>query len=79
MTNYDVIKKLLGPIDPVGESHTDEKRFSNLTETIEVMDKLLFDLHQVAQNETRHEHSMSKAGKEAADFIKDVKDSQRYG
>ena len=75
MTNYDVVKKLIGQIDPVGETHTDEKRFRNLTETIDLVDKLLFDLHQVAQNETRHEHSMSKAGKEAADFLKDVKAS----
>lgn len=30
MTNYDVVTKLIGPIDPTGETHTDMERYTNL-------------------------------------------------
>lgn len=73
MTNYDVVKKLIGPVMPVGESHIDEERYKNLNEMIELVDKLLFDIGQVALNKGRFEHSMSKAGKCAADFIEATK------
>ena len=41
MEVYDVVKKLIGPIEPVGESHTDEKRFENLKALTELVDSLL--------------------------------------
>lgn len=73
MTNYDVIKKLLGPIEPVGESNFDEKRYENLEATIEVVDKLLCDLNEVAGEDDRLEHSIAKIGKRASQFIKDIR------
>jgi len=30
MTNYDVVQKMLGQIEPVGETNTDNTRFINL-------------------------------------------------
>jgi hypothetical protein len=72
MTNYDVIKKLLGPINPVGETRTDDERFQNLEETIKVVNSLLFDISQVAVNVDRQEYSMSRAGKTAVQFLKEV-------
>lgn len=30
MDIYEVVTKLVGPIDPAGETHTDKKRFENL-------------------------------------------------
>ena len=30
MELIDVVRKLVGPISPIGESHADEKRFENL-------------------------------------------------
>lgn len=72
MTNYDVLKKLLGPIDPVGDSSVDEKRYKNLEATIDVVNQLLFDINHVAGNADRQEHSMQKAGKKAQSFLKEV-------
>lgn len=70
MTNYDVIKKLTGKIEPVGESHTDDKRLENLKETVVIVEQLLNDIYQVAKNESRHEHSMKVAGKYAREYLK---------
>jgi len=74
MTNYDVIKKLIGPIQPIGESNTDEIRYKNLQETILVVDKLLADIWNVSGDSERVEASIKKAGKTAKQFLQDIKD-----
>ena len=68
---YEVVKKLIGPIDAVGESNTDEKRLANLKEMISLAELLISDISDVARhNINRHEHSMKTIGKEAHDFLK---------
>ena len=70
MTNYDVVKKLIGEIYPVGETHTDDRRFENLKEMIELVDKLLTDIDKVAyRNKDRVEFSMKRAGGCAKEFL----------
>ena len=54
MDIYEVVKKLVGPIDPVGESHTDAKRLENIKMFTDLFWKMLCDLSHVAQNEDRH-------------------------
>ena len=73
--NYNVIKKLLGSIEPVGETNTDNKTFENLENTIDLIDKLLFDISMVSKKKSSYEYSVKKAGKMAADFLRDLKDS----
>jgi len=63
MLDYDVVKKLTGPIEPVGETHTDGHRYENLRGTIELIELLLVDITEVA-------HSMSRAGLRAARFLR---------
>lgn len=76
MTPYEIITKLVGPIHPVGESHTDGKRFKNLEETIDLVESLLFDLEEVAGNANRQEHSLNKAGKRAKEFLEELEFSE---
>ena len=71
MEYYEVVKKLIGPINPIGESHTDEGRFYNLTELVSLLDGLISDIEKVAQNETRTEYSMKKAGEFARSILDD--------
>jgi hypothetical protein len=74
-----IIKKLIGQINPVGESHIDDERFENLKEMTELVDSLLFDIEQVALiNKGRPEHSRDKAGKYAAFFMEDVHSSREW-
>jgi hypothetical protein len=74
MEMYDVVKKLLGEINPIGETQTDNARFENLKATVKLVDGLLFDIDRVTCNKTRHEHSMKRAGEFASKFLEDIKD-----
>lgn len=75
MTNYDVIKKMIGEIRPVGESHIDDKRFDNLQETIKLVDELISDIVSVSEYSIRHESSMKKCGDTAKEFILELKET----
>ena len=72
MTLYDIVKKIIGPIEPIGMSEVDEKNYLNLEETIDLVDKLLFDLNIVASHKDSYEHSVSKAGKLANNFLREI-------
>ena len=65
MDYYEVVKKLIGEITPIGETNTDNKRFENLKAMTELVDKLLTDIDDVAYL-NKDSHQFSK--KRAADF-----------
>ena len=48
MTNYDVVKKLIGPIRPVGESNEDTKRLENLKAMCQLMEEIHTAIDAVA-------------------------------
>jgi len=66
---YDVVKKLIGPIEPVGESHTDAKRMENLEKMTALINQLLADVDQVIPFKDRVEFSMKRAGEHASKFF----------
>lgn len=66
---YEVVKKLIGEIEPVGEAHTDEKRLANIKQMTALADAILHDLHQVRRNKDRHEGSMRLIGRHAHGFF----------
>jgi hypothetical protein len=66
---YDVTQRLCGMIEPQGESNVDEVRFENLTDTIDLTEKLIDDIISVARHKDRAEASIKKAGQKADDFI----------
>jgi hypothetical protein len=65
--------KLVGPVQPVGETRADEWRLENLKKLTELTDRLLFEIDDAAHNADRVEASMKAIGKHARDFIEDVK------
>lgn len=65
---YKIIQKILGEIEPVGESNEDDKRLVNLKNTIDVVYRLISDIENVANDKDRVEYSIKKAGKIAYDF-----------
>lgn len=69
MELYDVVTKLIGPIQPVGETTEDEKRFNNLKEMTDLIDQLLTDVDRVASCKNRPEYSMKHAGEFADRFM----------
>ncbi len=68
MDYYEIIKKLIGPINPVGETREDEKRLENLEYLIGVIELFVEDIEEVAKHRNRVEYSMKKAGERAYKF-----------
>lgn len=75
MELHDVVRKLVGPIEPVGDSNIDRQRFENIKAMTELIDRLLFDIYQVAPCADRHEDSMKKIGNHARRFLREVKEA----
>lgn len=75
MNTYDVVSKLIGPINPVGETHTDSDRFINLNNMIGLVNALLFDISQVSSLHNRDEYSMQMCGKRAKEFLKELSET----
>ena len=75
MQLYDVVTKLVGPIQPVGDSGADKARLENLEKMTELVDRLLFDISAVAPNAYREEASMKAIGTHARDFMDSVRGS----
>lgn len=70
MDYKEIIEKLIGAIDPIGESTADGRRFENLKNMTDLVEGLLYEIGSVARhNKDRHEDSMKKAGKFANEFL----------
>ena len=65
----DIVRKLVGPIDPVGETHEDERRFTNLQVMCRVVGNLLLDIDEVLQKKTDQRFSVKRAGDYADKFF----------
>ena len=72
MTTYDFVKKILGDINPVGETREDERRFKNLKETTELVDKLLTDIDALLEYKSRPEYSIKKAVEYVNNFLNTI-------
>ena len=63
MELYDIVMKLIGPVDPVGSSEIDRDRMENLKVLLALTDRLLTNIDSIAScNKDREEWSMKQAG-----------------
>lgn len=69
MKIYDVVIKLIGPINPIGKSTEDDRRYENLKVMTELVDKLIGDIDRVIPCKNRVEYSMKRAGEFADKFF----------
>ena len=72
MELLDVVMKLNGPINAVGESHTDKKRKENLVNLCNLVEALLFEISKATSTANRVESSMKDIGGYAKGFLKEV-------
>jgi hypothetical protein len=70
-----IVYKLIGPIEPVGETREDNIRFENLKQMTALVEKLLTDISRVCGYTNRHEASMSRAGKYADQFMAQIQEA----
>ena len=72
MDYHEIVTKLIGGINPVGESNADEQRFENLKALIQLVDLLLADIGDVSEYKDCPEYSKSRAGKFALKYLQQV-------
>lgn len=75
MTIYEIVLKLAGPIQPVGDSNEDARRLENLSRLTEAIEGLLFEIGLASESADRPEASMSAIGKCASEFLQEVRDA----
>lgn len=69
----EVINKLVGAINPVGESHTDGQRFENLKVMCDIVNDLVRQIDDVSyRNRDAYESSIQKASKYANTFLSET-------
>jgi len=75
MTLYDVIRKLVGHIVPIGESNRDAASLKNLKDFHDPIIAIVQDLKDVADEKNRYENSIKLCGLQAQktlDIIKEI-------
>ena len=72
MDVHEVVEKLIGNVIPVGETNEDDRRYENLKNLTELIDRLIGDLYRVSANRNSAKFSVSRAGKHADGFLRDL-------
>ena len=72
MTNKDVVMKLIGAVNPVGETHTDDARFENLKELCGLIDEPAYEVRPLITRKHTCEYSIRRAGEYAEKYIADT-------
>lgn len=74
MELYEIVMKLVGPVQPIGETRADGERLANMKALTELVDRLLREIERAARSADRVEASMKAIGAHARAFLKDVHD-----
>jgi hypothetical protein len=69
----EVVMKLVGPVNAVGDHYEDQKRLENLKMLTEVVDVLLNQIDDASRTAERAEASMKAVGLYAKNFLNDVR------
>lgn len=70
MELFDIVIKLTGPVEPVGETHTDNERFENLKKLLELMRELHMKVDGMTTSDSaRGEFSIRRSGLECHEYL----------
>lgn len=76
MNHTEILKKLIGPVSPVGETNEDDRRFENLQAMCVVANDLIVELNRIAiKNKRASEYSVKRAGEYADNCLKNITDA----
>lgn len=73
MEIYDVINKLIGKIEPYGDSNIDKERMENLKIHVDIIYKMIEDLIEVAKYKNRPEYSIRVLALTAYEELLEIK------
>lgn len=69
----EVLNKLIGEINPIGETNIDNERFNNLMTLCSVTESLLYQITQNSiDNKNRPEYSIKRSGEYANQFLRNL-------
>ena len=71
MSVEEILEKLLGKIEPVGETNEDNKRYENIENYKKALNFIFGRLEKASLYADRKEYSMQKIGKECKEFLRD--------
>ncbi len=74
MTHKDIVQKLVGSINPVGDSSRDTERFENLKIMCDLVEDLLEEIKWVTRSAESYESSVKRSGEYAQKFINNLKE-----
>lgn len=66
----EIVDKLIGSIQPAGESHLDTQRLENLKVMCGLIEELVLEVNYVSRDKDRYEYSMAIMGKYADNFLR---------
>lgn len=72
MTIYDLVCKIIGPINPVADAAIDSKRRENLKKFDRLIQHLINDIRDIAVLSDSEYASMKSAGKYAKSILKEI-------
>lgn len=64
-----LVERIVGPIEPAGETHLDGKRYENLVIMCSLVDALVAEIDAVGMHKVSHQASVKKAGEFASEFM----------
>ena len=64
-----ILEKLMGDIEPIGETHHDDMAYDNLPTYLDVATWFIERIYEVAECHDRPEWSMQRSGKEALKYL----------
>lgn len=68
----NILITLIGEVEPIGETNTDNDRYQNLIQLEGVIEHLLDEVEKVSKCSDRPEYSMSKAGKQTVIWLSEI-------
>ena len=71
MSISEILKKLLGEIEPVGETNEDNKRFNNIQNYYETLSFILAQLSDASRYKDKPQASLQRIGEECYDILKE--------
>jgi hypothetical protein len=74
MEVYEVVQKLIGKIEPYGDTNIDEMRVENLKEYINLTHLLIADLIEIAKYKDRYEYSIKILGTDAYKELLEIRE-----
>ena len=74
MDYWKIVRKLIGRIEPIGETNEDARRLNNLKEMCSLVENLITDIDDMAyQNRDAYQFSVKQSAEYATDFLNRIR------